>query len=305
MPDVGTAEPRVRVEVLLDGAGRRDALHAATLQSLRKRRKELPTAWLYDGRGSRLFEQITRLPDYYLTRSEREILFARAGEIAARSRAQMLVELGSGTSEKTRPLLDALCAAGTLNCFVPFDASEEVLRASAEAVAEQYATIGVHAIAGDFERDLHALPLGGNRLLAPDDSFLLGVDLVKDASVIEAAYNDAKRVTEAFIRNALTFVNRELLADFDQRRFAFEARWDAEHEWMDIGVRALQAHTVRLEQLEIELRFAASEPLRMEVSTKFRRDAVEREFADAGLRVDRWWTDETGSFALVFATPRL
>jgi L-histidine N-alpha-methyltransferase len=328
MPDVAATEPRIRVEVLLADSDRRAALHDATFRSLHGQPKELPTAWLYDERGSRLFEEITRLPEYYLTRSEREILGARAGEIAARSKAQMLVELGSGTSEKTRLLLDALAAAGTLDRFVPFDASEAVLRASAGAVAEQYATIGVHGIVGDFERDLRALPEGGNRLiafigstignlypgrrrhllatvgatLASTDTFLLGVDLVKDVSVIEAAYNDARGVTEAFIRNALTVVNRQLQAGFDQERFAFEARWDDEHEWMDIGVRALSEHTVRIDELEIELRIAASEPLRMEISTKFRRDTVERELAAAGLQLDSWWTDATGGFALLLAT---
>jgi L-histidine Nalpha-methyltransferase len=328
MPDIAATEPRIRVDVLLDDADRRAALHEATFGSLRRQPKELPVAWLYDERGSQLFEQITRLPEYYLTRCEREILVARAGEISSRSEAQMLVELGSGTSEKTRLLLDALAAAGTLRCFVPFDASEEVLRASAQAVADQYAMIGVHAIVGDFEHYLRALPAGENRLiaflgstignlypdrrrdllaavgatLAPGDAFLLGVDLVKDPALIEAAYNDVQGVTETFVRNALTAVNRELRADFDQQRFAFEARWDAEHEWMDVGVRALEEHAVQIDELELEVRFAASEPLRMEVSTKFRRDNVERELAAAGLRLAGWWTDATGGFALLLAT---
>lgn len=328
MPNLTAKEPRIHIDVLLDEADRRSALHDATFWSLRARPKELPAVWLYDEHGSQLFDEITRLPEYYPTRSERQILAARAGEIATRAQAQTLVELGSGTSEKTRLLLDALDAAGTLERFVPLDASEEVLRASAHSIAERYPTLEVHAIVGDFERHLRAVPEGGNRLiaflgstignlypqrrqellaavaatLAPDDAFLLGVDLVKDAALIEAAYNDAQGVTEAFVRNALTVVNRQLEADFDQQRFAYEARWDAEQQWVDIGLRALEAHAVQIDKLEIEVAFTALEPLRVEISSKFRRESLEREFAAADLQLDAWWTDAAGGFALLLAT---
>jgi L-histidine Nalpha-methyltransferase len=225
-------------------------------------------------------------------------------------------------------LLDALEAAGTLERFVPLDVSEQVLRASAEAIAARYPSIGVHGIVGDFERHLSAIPAGECRLiaflgstvgnlypagrarlfravasaLAQDDAFLLGVDLVKDPALIEAAYNDSHGVTERFVRNGLTVVNRILRGDFEQSRFAFESRWDADREWMDIGFRSRDAQTVRIEELETELEFAAGEQLRFEVSTKFRRDGVEAELVAAGLSPSGWWTDHAGGFALSLAT---
>ena len=330
MPNAGrtATEPRIRIDRLLDESDRRAALHDATFWSLRERPKELPAVWLYDKRGSLLFEQITRLPEYYLTRCEREILLAHAAELARRTAARTLIELGSGTSEKTRILLDALQAAGTLERFVPLDVSEEVLRASAQSVAERYANLGVHAIVGDFERHLAGAPEGESRLIAflgstignlyPDrrarllaeiaatlasgDAFLLGVDLVKDAGRIEAAYNDSKGVTEAFVRNGLVAVNRELRADFDQARLAFEARWDADHEWMDIGFHARSPHTVTIEELEVVVPLAEGERLRFEVSSKFRREGIERELAEAGLQLDAWWPDAANEFALALAS---
>ena len=258
-------QPRIRIDVLVDDADRRAELYDTTFWSLRSTPRELPAVWLYDERGSLLFDEITRLPEYYPTGAEREILAARAAEIAELTGGHTLVELGAGTSEKTLLLLDALSAAGTLERFVPLDVSEETLRTSAEAIAGRYPSLSVHGIVGDFERDLAALPAADGRLiaflgstvgnlyparratlfraiaaaLAPGDSFLLGIDLVKDPAIIELAYNDSRGVTEQFVRNALTRANRELRADFAQERFAFEARWDAEREWMDIGFRAL------------------------------------------------------------------
>lgn len=283
--------------------------------------------WLYDERGSALFDEITRLPEYYPTRREHEILAANAAEIAIASGADALVELGSGTSEKTRLLLTALDAREMLELFVPFDISYEVLLASAHAVADEYPSVAVHAIVGDFERHLEALPgaerrlvafLGGTignlrpdrrarflsmlaRTLTLEDTFLLGVDLVKARDRLEAAYADAAGVTERFIRNGLESVNRALRADFAQHRFAYSARWDARQSWVDIGFHARSAHTVVLDELEVEVRFAAGEPLRMEVSTKFQRAELERELGDAGFAVDRWWTDRCGDFALLLA----
>ena len=320
-------EPRIRIDVLVDEADRRAELYDTTFWSLRGTPKELPPVWLYDERGSRLFEEITRLPEYYPTGAEREILAAHSAEIADLTGARTLVELGAGTSEKTLSLLDALAAAGTLERFVPLDVSEEVMRASAEAIAARYPSIGVHGLVGDFERDLPAIPDGGGRLIAflgstvgnlypagraglfravasaltPGDAFLLGIDLVKDPAVIEAAYNDSRGVTERFVRNGLTVVNRTLGGDFEQSRFGFEAFWDAGREWMDIGFRSLEAQTVRIEELETAVPFAAGERLRFEVSTKFRREVIEAELVAAGLRPSTWWTDPAGRFALLLA----
>jgi L-histidine N-alpha-methyltransferase len=298
----------------------RAAPYEATLRSLRSEPKELPAVWLYDERGSRLYEEITRLPAYYLPRREREILRVRAAAIAQRTQARTLVELGSGTAKNIRLVLDALDTAGTLERFVPLDVSEQTLQASARAIAASYPRVSVHPIVGDFERDLGELPAGGLRLiaflgstignlypeqrrklltaLARDDALLLGIDLVKDVARLEAAYNDSRGVTEAFVRNALTAVNRELDATFDQRRFVYEARWDPEHEWIDIGFRARQAHAVSIQRLELDVAFEECEPLRVEISAKFRREQFKLDAAKAGLRVESWWTDRAGDFAV-------
>jgi L-histidine Nalpha-methyltransferase len=290
------------------------ALYEATRRGLQAEPKQLPTVWLYDERGSELYEEITRLPEYYLPQREREILRARAAEIAARTQPRTLVELGAGAAKNTRLLLDAL----DVERFVPVDVSEEALRVSAEAIAAAYPGISVEPLVGDFERDLAELP-GSRRLIAllgstlgnlypeqrarllaslgEEDAFLVGLDLVKDVARLEAAYDNP--ITEEFERNALTAANRELDATFDQRRFAYEARWDPEHEWMDIGFRAREAHMVSIPRLELDVLFEEGEPLRVEISAKFRR---ERFALEAGLRLDAWWTDRAGDFAVALLT---
>lgn len=329
MPSTRT-EPRIRVDVLLDEADRRTALHDATFWSLRETPKELPAVWLYDRRGSQLFDEITRLPEYYLTRSERQILRAHAAEIAERTAAEILVELGSGTSQKTRVLLDALQAGETLERFVPLDVSEATLRTTAESIAAAYPGVGVHAIVGDFERHLAAVPAGGRRLLAflgstignlaphrrarllrsiastigAGDAFLLGIDLVKEVSTIERAYNDPRGLTEAFVRNGLEAVNRELRADFDQAALDFTARWDASDEWVDIGFVARDHQVVTIPELEIDVVLEEGEYLRVEISAKFRRDGLAAEFAAAGLVLTDWWTYARGDFAVALARRR-
>jgi L-histidine Nalpha-methyltransferase len=301
----------------------RPDLYQATRRSLHRKPIELPPAWLYDERGSLLYSQITRLPDYYLPQREAEILRGHSATVADITQARTLVELGPGSATNTRYLLDAI----TPERFVPFDFSERMLRTSAEAIAADYPGISVEPIAGDFERDLGALPAEGPRLIAllgstignlhpeqrgelfasvarelrADDSLLLGVDLVKDAARLKAAYDDSTGVTEAFVRNALTAANRELDATFEQQRFAYEPRWDRVHEWMDIGLRACESHVVDVRRLELELRIERDERLRVEISSKFRREKLEAELGAAGLRMRSWWTDRLGDFAVVLA----
>ncbi|MBM3676602.1 MAG: L-histidine N(alpha)-methyltransferase [Actinobacteria bacterium] len=308
---------------------RRSALHDETFWSLRETPKQLSPKWLYDHEGSLLFDRITRLPEYYPFRAERSIILERAAEIAGATAAETLVELGSGTSEKTRLLLDALVAAGTLRRFVPLDVSEEILRSSAAAIAERYPELAVHAIVGDFERHLAAIPPGRNRLVAflgstignlhPEgrlrflarvaaildegDTLLLGVDLVKPADRLRAAYDDALGLTERFIRNGLTAVDRELGSSFSSAPLDYEATWDPVRSWMDISFRAREAIRIPVPVLEVEVELAADEQLRMEVSTKFTRAAVEEELTAAGLRPTAWWTDGPGDFALCLAVP--
>jgi L-histidine Nalpha-methyltransferase len=286
--------------------------------------KVLPPKWFYDEEGCRLFDEITQLPEYYPTRTERAILAARAGDIAASTSADTLVELGSGTSEKTRLLLDALSAQGSLRRFVPFDVSEPTLRDAAAAIELEYPGVEVHAVVGDFERHLDRLPAGGTRLVAflgstignldpagrarfyrslaaglgPDDALLLGTDLVKDSRRLEAAYDDDAGVTAAFNRNVLAVLNRELAADFVPERFAHVAKWDPGEEWIEMRLRSQATQTVRVDELDLDVEFADGEEMRTEISAKFRRQRVEAELAAAGLALTAWWTDPDGDFAL-------
>ena len=291
--------------------------------------KILPPKWFYDEEGCRLFDEITRLPEYYPTRAERAILGERAGDIAARTSADTLVELGSGTSEKTRLLLDALSAHGTLRRFVPFDVSEPTLRDAAAAIEVEYPRADVHAVVGDFERHLDRLPTGGTRLVAflgstignldpagrmeffravgaglgPDDALLLGTDLVKDTRRLEAAYDDAAGITAAFNRNVLSVLNRELGADFAPDRFEHVACWNPAEEWIEMRLRSLDDQTVRVTHLDVDVAFDAGEEMRTEISAKFRREKVEAELGAAGLALLSWWTDPGGDFALSLSTP--
>jgi L-histidine Nalpha-methyltransferase len=292
--------------------------------------KTLPPKWFYDDRGSELFEEITRLPEYYPTRTERGILLARAHEVAELTKADTLVELGSGTSEKTRILLDALRDAGTLERFVPFDVSEQTLRDAAAAVSHEYAGVRVHAVVGDFEHHLADLPSGGTRVvaflgstignlapgprarfladlaaaLAPGDALLLGTDLVKDVDRLVAAYDDAAGVTAEFNRNVLRVLNRELDADFVPERFEHVACFDTDAEWIEMRLRASTAQTVTIRALDLTVEFDDGEDLRTEISAKFRRAGVERELAAAGLELAEWWTDPADDFALSLSFAR-
>ncbi len=294
-------------------------------------RRSLPPKWFYDERGSQLFEAITRLAEYYPTRCERAILEARAADIMVGSGGDVttLIELGSGTSDKTRLLLDVGVSAGRLRAFVPFDVSEETLRMAAGMLAQRYQAAGleVHAVVGDFERHLEVLEgLGepGGRLvaflggtignfdpagrrsflgalataLAPGDRLLLGTDLVKDPDRLVRAYDDPAGVTAEFNRNVLAVINRRLGADFDVEAFAHVAVWDEVDEWIEMRLRSQGAQTVTVSELPIKVDFAAGEEMRTEISAKFRLEKVADELAGAGFGLDQWWTDAGGDFGL-------
>ncbi|HXP58247.1 MAG TPA: L-histidine N(alpha)-methyltransferase [Streptosporangiaceae bacterium] len=301
--------------------------------------KSLPPKWFYDAAGSALFEKITALPEYYPTRAEREILQSKAAQIAAASRAATLVELGSGSSVKTRLLIDALRAAGTLARYVPVDVSEPALLAAASALFSDYPGLEVSGVVSDFEDYLAPGADGGaadgdgdgdgprmvaflgstigNLLpgerasflarirsgLGADDTLLLGTDLVKDPSVLVAAYDDEAGVTAAFNKNVLSVLNHELGADFDLDRFDHVARWDPEQEWIEMRLRAAGAQTVHLPAIDLTAEFGDGEEMRTEVSAKFRRAGVERELTAAGFALDQWWTDGAGRFGLSLSRP--
>ncbi|HXV94022.1 MAG TPA: L-histidine N(alpha)-methyltransferase [Pseudonocardia sp.] len=290
--------------------------------------KTLPPKWFYDARGSALFERITELPEYFPTRTERALLEASAPRIAAASGAETIIELGSGSSAKTRLLLDAFLAAGTLTRYVPQDVSEAALRGAMDELAADYPQLVLHGVVGDFTRHLDRLPRGERRMIAflggtignllpaerrgflagvrsvlgRGEQLLLGTGLVTDPAVLVPAYDDAAGVTAEFNRNVLHVLNRELDADFDVEAFAHVALWDAEREWIEMRLRAERAMTVTIGGLGLAVGFAAGEELRTEVSAKFRLDGVRGELEAAGFTLTRTWSDPLDRFALSLAT---
>jgi L-histidine N-alpha-methyltransferase len=303
------------------------SLRADVRSGLTATPKVLPPKYFYDARGSELFEEITRLPEYYPTRAERSILAARAAEIADLTKARTLVELGSGSSEKTHLLLGALRAVGSLEAYVPVDVSIDAIEQAIPGLVERYPGLRVHGVVADFERHLAALPaesprlvafLGGTignfeptqrarflaaigDILAPGDALLLGTDLVKDADRLVRAYDDEAGVTADFNRNVLRVINRELGGTFDVDAFEHVAVWDPDQEWIEMRLRSLRDQRVDVPGLGLGVDFADGEEMRTEVSAKFRRNRVADELTAAGLRPEGWWTDEAGDFALSLA----
>ncbi|MGW4521989.1 L-histidine N(alpha)-methyltransferase [Amycolatopsis sp. NPDC004378] len=304
-----------------------EELRADVVAGLTAERKWLPPKWFYDAEGSELFEKITQLPEYYPTRSEREVLAAHAADVAELTGAHTLVELGSGSSEKTRLLLDALTGHGTLEAFVPLDVSESALAEAADAISKDYPGLTVRGVVGDFTQHLDLLPGGqprvvaflggtiGNFLPAERATFLssvrdvldegewllLGTDLVKDPGILERAYDDAAGVTGEFNKNVLRVINARLGANFDVDEFEHVSHWDAEHEWIEMRLVARRAHTVEIPGAALTVAFAEGEHIRTEISAKFRPAGVEAELAAAGFALEHWWTDSQQRFGVSLA----
>ncbi|KAA9148915.1 L-histidine N(alpha)-methyltransferase [Amycolatopsis acidicola] len=315
------------LDVHRDPDGIAEALVVDVRSGLTAAQKWLPPKWFYDARGSELFEEITALPEYYPTRAEREVLDARAGEIARVTGARTLVELGSGSSEKTRLLLDGLSGHGTLRGFVPLDVSETALAEAVAAIRADYPGLDVRGVVGDFTEHLGLLPgesprlvvfLGGTignflpaerakflrsvrDVLAEGEWLLLGTDLVKDPVVLERAYDDAAGVTAEFDRNVLHVINTTLGADFDPAKFTHESYWDAANEWIEMRLRAQEDMTVHVPGANLVVRFEEGEHIRTEISAKFRPAGVAAELAEAGFRLERWWTDSAARFGVSLA----
>jgi L-histidine Nalpha-methyltransferase len=322
--------PEIRIDSFLSDGDER-TLAYDVLDGLTRPFKEIPPKHFYDARGSELFERICELPEYYPTRTEREILVARAGEIVERTGAGELVELGSGSAEKARILLEAMSSAGTLRRYVPLDVSQSALEAAAIELVDEFEELSVHGVIGDFERHLDRVPrrrtsdpprivalLGGTignfppgtrrrmlreigKLLGPDDRLLLGTDLVKDPRVLEAAYDDSQGVTAEFNRNVLRVINRELDADFWPEAFEHVAFYDRTHEWVEMRLRATRPCSVLIAALGLRVEFAAGEEVRTEISSKFTRARVEADFEAAGLGLECWHTDSDRLFAVSLA----
>jgi L-histidine N-alpha-methyltransferase len=320
----------IAIEVHLD-ANAAAAMAEDVRAGLSASPKELSPKYFYDERGSQLFEQITELDEYYPTRREREILAQRSAEIvAAAGGPGTLVELGSGSASKTRHLLSAMRDGGNLQTYVPVDISEEITHETARTLVDEYPGLAVRGLVCDFENDLERIHsdgaprllafLGGTignlypgerreflirigALFSPGDHLLLGTDLVKAASRLEAAYDDAAGVTAEFNKNVLAVLNRELGAEFDLDAFEHVARYDAREERMDIRLRSLAEQAVHLADLDLTVQFAAGEEMRTEISTKFTRERLECVYAEAGLEMCGWFTDAAGDYALTLARP--
>ena len=297
-------------------------------EGLTRAQKELSPKHLYDSRGAALFDEICELEEYYPTRTERLILERHAGDIVALTGAAELVELGSGSAAKTRLLLDAMSAAGTLLRYVPVDVTERVIRESAAELSAAYPGMAVHGLVGDFLRHLDRLPEPlGPRLLAfiggtignfrplerrellrsiagelgPGGHLLLGTDLVKDRAVLESAYNDARGISAEFNRNILEVLNRELGARFDPQAFDYVASFDDEHEWIDMRLRSRMAQDVEVPGIGLTVHLDAGEEIRTEISAKFTQERAWGDLRAAGLEPIAWYTDPREWFALTLA----
>lgn len=309
------------LEVLVGPAERHRALSRDVRRGLSGEQKEIPPTWFYDERGSRLFEEITRLPEYYPTRTERAILESRAKEIALLTKADTLVEIGSGTSEKTKLLLDAMAADSGLREVILLDISRDVLLEAAEALGRSYG-VDIYAVVGDFWRDLGAVPQSGRQLwvflggtlgnlrpparqwllehirrqMGEDGHLLLGTDLVKEPARLVAAYDDASGVTAEFNRNVLRVINGELGADFDAEAFEHRAVWNEEQSWIEMRLRAKKPQSASVSDLGLAVEFAKGEEILTEISAKFTPEMLERELTAAGLGIEAAWQDDNHDF---------
>ena len=299
-------------------------LASDVLRGLTKTRKELSSKYFYDARGSVLFEEITELPEYYLTRAETEILTEYADDMLAAVEPVELVEIGSGYSVKTRLLINAMERVGSGTRYVPFDISESALLDAADSLQQEFAWLDVESLVGDLHTDLPMIPRCGRRLvtflgstignflapgrvrfyrsvaamLEPDDGLLVGLDLIKDISTLVAAYDDSAGVTAEFNKNILHVLNRELGANFDVPAFDFIARWDEECECVSMSLRATRIMDVRIEALGITVHLDKDEEIHDEVSCKFTFAKLTTEAHQAGLHVANWWTDSEDRFAV-------
>ena len=315
------------IDVHLTPGDLRVAMEADVRAGLMASPKQIPPVYFYDDRGSRLFDEITRLPEYYPTRAERSILKSHAGDMVRTAGADVLVELGAGTCEKSRILLDAMRDNGLLGTYMPLDVSDTTLWAAATALSEDYPGLSVRAVVGDFHHHLDHLQSPERRLIAflggtignfdpgqrtaflaglsdqmrCGDRFLLGTDVIKDRERLVAAYDDGAGVTGEFNRNVLHVLNRELRADFVPDRFAHVARWNEAHHRIEMWLRSLDETCVHIADLGLDIGFMAGEEMLTEISTKFSLDALRDELETCGLVVDESWVADGDEYVLTMA----
>jgi L-histidine N-alpha-methyltransferase len=319
---------RFTLEWLSEPADFRSQLARDVRAGLEARPRSLPSIYFYDDHGSELFEEITQIPEYYLTRAETEILETHAEDLISRFRPVEMMEIGAGFARKTRILLDAMHTEGTGDCYVPIDVSDLALKHAGDTLTHAYPWLKVRAYVGDFVSDLHRVPRYGRRIVTflgstignlppderpqflsevaesiePDDAFILGVDLIKDEATMVAAYSDVQGLSAAFNKNILTVINRHLSGDFPLDGFAHETRFDVDSGCMEQSLRAIRDVTVRLDDIDLSMEFASGESIHTEWSCKFTKDGVAIQIEGAGLTVTDILTDSLDRFALVVAT---
>jgi L-histidine N-alpha-methyltransferase len=323
--------PRFRLDVQDDESQFLARMIGDIREGLTAKPRRLPPKYFYDEAGGRLFERITELPEYYLTRAEGSILRAIAGPLIASLRPRDLVELGPGSCEKVRVLLDALGETAGVR-YVAVDVGRDGLTQAATKLADDYPSIDVHAVVADFERHLSSLPPPSGRrlliffgstignfdpparriflaelrgLLGPGGRLLLGVDLVKDRTTLEAAYDDATGVTAEFNRNVLRHVNRLVDGNFEPKNYRHHAFYNVEASRIEMHLVATVPQRVTLKRLPLTLDFDEGDGIWTENSYKFTREGTEAELAEAGLELDEWFTDAERRFGLVLCRPTL
>jgi len=325
-----TLDPE-RIEVMnyMKGTFRSD-IGRDVLRGFAAAQKFIPSKYFYDAYGSQLFEEICGLPEYYQTRTELSILKRFAADIMGDCSEVDIVELGSGSNLKIRTLLDACFRSrGTEVRYVPVDVSESAVVESAAELLDSYPDLRISGIVADFTRHIEKIPVGRERLLVffgstignflreervcllnniaglmgPDDRFLLGIDMIKPAAVLERAYNDSKGVTAEFNRNILNVLNRELQADFDPSHFDHVAFYNADEEQIEMHLRANRGIVAQIEGLGLQISMKKGETIRTEVCGKFSRESARAMAEEAGMKIDRWFADPKGWFSLVELTP--
>lgn len=329
-PSAGTVDDRVIVRDLLGPRDRRAELARDVRAGLTGAVKEIPPKYFYDARGSELFERITALPEYYLTRAETEILETHGADFVSQIGAHVLVEYGSGSSTKTRLLLDAMHEQETLETYAPVDVSEDALHGAADVLVSEYPELRVVLVIADFDAPLDLSFVRRPRLIAflgstignftsdaarrfvacvaeelePGDGFLIGFDLVKDARDLEAAYDDAAGVTAEFNLNLLRVLNQELGAEFDERTFRHRAVYDSERARIEMHLVSTRPQSVRIAHLDLDVSFEAGESIRTELSHKYTPESARALLEAGGLRVSRWETDGAARFGMALAERR-
>jgi L-histidine Nalpha-methyltransferase len=319
---------RYQFDVRVDAEAFRKMLEADVRRGLAARPRSLPPKYFYDERGAELFDRITELPEYYLTRAEDALLPGVSRDVLGRITPDDIVELGPGSGRKVRIFLDRL-VPGAIR-YVPVDFGRDGLADAVTRLTRRYGRLRVHALVGDFERDLHHVPPASGRrlvlflgstignfdppareallrrireLLGPDDRLLLGVDLVKARAVLEAAYDDAAGVTREFNRNVLRVINHALAADFNPEAFRHRAVYDEAASRVEMHLVAIGDQRVRIAGLGMTLEFRDGDDIWTESSYKFTRASTETALAKAELALECWYTDAGERFGLALARP--